>query len=665
MGKCVYIAVLCLLTFFTKAQNEKLVLKTFNEKGKVYLRWSPADAALFELALKNGYTLEYCTKVQPEDAARFTALPKKKIVFKPLLPKIDSLVKAKPQTPNNLILLQPFASKTAKAEQKKQVFALSVLNAGCNVALANEFCLRYVMEQEGNMLFTVAITNTNYTSKVEFVQLNNVAPKTKPVLSVEEKRAKQVVLKWNAANFTKYHAAYTVLRKDEVGEEHELNAHPLFFMTSKDERNKNDLYYSDTTAEEGKKYTYCILAFNHFALIRDTSNCLEVAVNYNFKPEIKTVQLKGQKDGLALTGTIGFNSEKEKTLVKTGIVMHSTQPLRNYKAITQVEVKPDNTFNALCKPMTGYYVLALISTQGDTVKSIEQYYYAYDTLAPERPTGLTGSMNENGIVNLHWKKNTEKDVKGYKVFYANSMHEEFIELPNAFCMNTAFTDTLTLTVLDSVVYYKIQAVDSSYNHSGLSAVIAIKRPDKLAPTAAVWRSVKVVEKGILLRWNNSTSGDVCQFTLNVYKAGIITRTVQFKLNDTTGTYLDTLVEPGINYRYELVVQDRNGNCSSARSGERKYEPGYRSALMLEKAQVDREKKQIVLSWRSGNENYFKVDVYRKKGDGPVLLYKTLPGNSTGFTDRQLNINNEYTYWVRATTVNGISTKLSEAVVVRY
>lgn len=245
------------------------------------------------------------------------------------------------------------------------------------------------------------------------------------------------------------------------------------------------------------------------------------------------------------------------------------------------------------------------------------------------------------------------------------MHEEFIELPNAFCMNTAFTDTLTLTVLDSVVYYKIQAVDSSYNHSGLSAVIAIKRPDKLAPTAAVWRSVKVVEKGILLRWNNSTSGDVSLLTLNVYKAGIKTRTVQFKLNDTTGTYLDTLVEPGINYRYELVVQDRNGNSSSARSGERKYEPGYRSTLKMEKAQVDREKKQIVLSWRSGNENYFKVDVYRKKGDGPMLLYKTLPGNSTGFTDRQLNINNEYTYWVRATTVNGISTKLSEAVVVRY
>ena len=63
------------------------------------------------------------------------------------------------------------------------------------------------------------------------------------------------------------------------------------------------------------------------------------------------------------------------------------------------------------------------------------------------------------------------DLYGYRVFRANSKHEEFSQITVESVFYSHYTDTISLQTLTKKVYYKILAVDQRQNWSEFSSIL--------------------------------------------------------------------------------------------------------------------------------------------------------------------------------------------------
>ncbi len=109
---------------------------------------------------------------------------------------------------------------------------------------------------------------------------------------------------------------------------------------------------------------------------------------------------------------------------------------------------------------------------------------------------------------LRWKANTEKDIKGYRIFRSNHPQHEFMNIHPAVVLDTLYIDTININTLTKNIYYRVMAIDLRENRSDLSEILQLKRPDKIPPVTPLIKDF-VVEKGrIVLNWLGSSSEDV-------------------------------------------------------------------------------------------------------------------------------------------------------------
>jgi len=127
---------------------------------------------------------------------------------------------------------------------------------------------------------------------------------------------------------------------------------------------------------------------------------------------------------------------------------------------------------------------------------------------------------------------------------------------------------------------------------------------------------------------------------------------------------DKQLELGKTYRFQLIAKDSAGNSASDLSGELLYETGVRPAVGELAYNVDREKKEISLKWNS-SAGAVKTLVYRRINDGKFTLYQTLAGTATAFSDRQLAINNTYSYRLQLVFKSGVKSEISKVVTATY
>src|SRR5690606_38657836 len=121
------------------------------------------------------------------------------------------------------------------------------------------------------------------------------------------------------------------------------------------------------------------------------------------------------------------------------------------------------------------------------------------------PTGLTGKIDTNGIVTLRWAMGREPDLMGYRVFMANAPDHEFTNLSPAPFADTTWTDTITLKTLTKRICYKVVAVDRNFNHSAMSAMLTLTKPDIIPPVAPVFSGYSVTDGTVMLKFVPSSS----------------------------------------------------------------------------------------------------------------------------------------------------------------
>jgi type III secretion system FlhB-like substrate exporter len=98
--------------------------------------------------------------------------------------------------------------------------------------------------------------------------------------------------------------------------------------------------------------------------------------------------------------------------------------------------------------------------------------YTYQDLAPRNPQNLS-AFYDDGVIKLNWNKNTEADLFRYRV-YRDTVQNFIYDTTKiiAEISDTLFNDNLKSLNANSY-YYKITAIDSSYNQSPASEEITV------------------------------------------------------------------------------------------------------------------------------------------------------------------------------------------------
>lgn len=313
-----------------------------------------------------------------------------------------------------------------------------------------------------------------------------------------------------------------------------------------------------------------------------------------------------------------------------------------------------------------YYVVQVLDTSNNISSSFPVSVTLIDSVPPSQPKFISGKIDSLGVVTLDIELNKEKDLMGYRLFYANDDFHEFSVIREGFNsldsmenpVQIQFLDTVSLNTLTSYAYYKIKALDYNYNQSKFSEIIKVKRPDTIAPTTPVFKRVKVSMHQVELRFALSRSRDVVEQMLHrKIKMEEEWQPLAFLENEAT-KYIDTNVVQGTTYTYSLRAKDDSDNYSdyAVSVSAKPYDNGVRP--IVADIAVSMEENKVLMQW-DYPEKYLDVFfiVYKRDKHGTIREFKKV--NEKLFSEL-LTVGN-YEYGIKAFTKDGGESRLSELI----
>ncbi len=315
----------------------------------------------------------------------------------------------------------------------------------------------------------------------------------------------------------------------------------------------------------------------------------------------------------------------------------------------------DTSFNAL---LSNWYFVYAVDTAGNAMVGLPEFGTVVDSIPPDPPTGIRGSIDTNGVVTLHWPLGLEPDLFGYKVFYANAPDHIFAPRTNQILRDTIWRDTIPLNVLTEDIYFALVAFDVFGNASDWSEVVRLQKPDLVPPTSPLFDDYDISERGIALHWIRSSSHDVVKHLL--YRRPEDRPDdwqLLFSDTDTVGDYgrfIDTTVAPRAAYVYRLVAVDDAANFSEREEvlvlrmpDYRTLPPVYDLALAVEEGPPP----VINLQWQFRAPRWLQhppvYAIFRAVDEGGFYFYRMTGPGATSFTDRDVEPGTTYHYLVKA------------------
>jgi hypothetical protein len=658
------------------ALDKSVFSKYFVKEKTVLLRWVPANKQLFDLAVKNGYRITRYTKEN-------NTLSSATIIAEKILPysysdsvKWLGLIR---KNENAILILKALyenknshkLSEKEKEEQNKMVYNLMLLSCDFDAEIAKACGLYFkdsTISNTKTYAYKIEINNEPASSKIFPVTMEvntavlSVNPSINGFSGIFKNRIAK--LKWKASDFTDSYGGYNIERSADNSNFKRINTSPIILLTSEYEKKKDFITYSDTVPDTKVIYYYRIRGINNFGEESDPSNVIS-GKGYDemhSSPVIDSLKvIENRKVYLRWK----MKDEKENKLPKEYILVRSEKDNGVY-SILNISNQPSSFTDESPKP-SNYYKIGAVTYGSDTIFSYSSLALIVDSIAPTAPTGLKAKVDSKGNVELTWNKNPENDVKGYKIFKANTLTEEFVQINNEFTKTTSYNDKLNLKTLSKKIYYSIVATDNNFNSSDLSKPVEVKRPDTISPVPAVLKNIEMRKNGIWLSWIPSSSDDVNRYILyhQNEKLGTDVKIREWNTQDTTSSFLDTTLESGTGYRYKIVTLDGDDNMAISNIPYMFFETGFRIKITDVKSTVDRRKRTITLNWNYIENGIDKFIIYRSKPNEPLTIIKTLAYPASSFEDNTLNIGNTYEYRIKAVFNNGAESIISDAVIAGY
>lgn len=661
------------------------IIGKYNGKA-IILRWAPSDNATFFLAKKYGYKLERAITARNGKAIKAKAEFSTIGIFKPA----DSMTWSKrvditnsyqviaahcalskiyaplPASPN-------FGEIMKRYNEERNLHGFATMAADFDTTAANLLGLRYEdknIEPGATYLYTISslipATELSVDGNVVFVDAKTDTIPPPPTL-FEYGAENHIRLDWYHQNYGRFYSAYNIERGDASGKNfRRINKFPMITAGNPDAGDRRQMTYIDSVPKDYVRYTYRLIGITPFA---EYSEPGPVIISYGrdrtppaaaHSLDISDVNqkylfMKWKKDFFE-ADFAGFN------------VMRASKQEGPYYPINEKPLSKTETSFLDKNPDDmngGFYRIETVDTAGNKNWSLGMMGFLKDTIAPAKPTGLSGKADKNGVVTLKWNLGPEKDIKGYRVYYANQADHEFTVLTGDLYQDTVFTDTVTLNRLTEQIFYQIAAADRHYNHSIRSEIIKVTLPDTVRPVKPMFKNILVTDTAIHISWIPSDSKDVMKH--NIYrKVGNGQYQLWKTVNDRNlRNITDNQVTIGEVYSYKIEAVD-DAELSSGFPMEvsgKVYDVGKRKPISNFSAAWNKEKKRVILKWTYPSSDKYHFVIYRSYNNSSFRAYKSAKGTENQFEDWDLLGSGTYVYAVIAIYKDGGTSGLTPSATV--
>lgn len=695
-----------LIGLSAQSTSSELRILGASYNGKALLRWGPLQYELWIKGVQQGYRLERFTmsnngtalsdaqvnaskvvlseRLLPASLANFTAMADTNDAAGVAMAAIynDTI---EPLTNTGNELLEALNAN----EQNDNRFSFALFAADASFVVAQKMALGFVdnsVSPTGVYLYRLSLYSSDTTQvPVRYVHTLDMriplALPTMPIPKVET-QPQQALISWSRENLDAHYTSYLVERSADNGQSwQQRNDRPLIGLEEADKPNDKNIYFADTILSQSTVYRYRVRGRSPFGIVGAPSTAVSAQsadMPLGGVPVIETI------DRLS-TGGLRLNWSFPAALndqIKGFRVYRSTEPDANFQVLGSMQGVGVRTFTHSTPAHTNFYKIKAVDLKDYEHESIAFLGQPIDETPPAKPNGLQGSIDRAGLVKLNWTKNSEADLKGYRIYRSDHENgERFQVTPEPVAANTIL-DTLNMQTLSRKMYYWVKAVDFRENESAFSNILVLTRPDVNPPSAPVLSALEATDKGVKATWIPSTSSDVLRHVLQRRALGKITWEEILSQNGRpveTQFFVDSTLKDELEWEYRLLAFDSSALFTPST-------PQTIKAFQVKMPDIEQFSAEsslignqwvVKLSWQYPAAAKIRgFEILRSRAGGPMLPYRVLEisdgddlslGQSAGGrklyawkdlgADRGVN----YQYQVLAKFNNGANSPLSAIV----
>jgi len=706
MKKIFILFIISFSAFLLSAQVENSIIQKDSTKSKpeikviaaylgdsMIIRWAPTDVDGWLMGYNRGFNIK---RLELNDSlipiSKWQKLNKELIFpysiqkFKKIFEKDDTddymLIAAESLygkygiSGKTEIKPKSMAEMMLEAEDFKSRFAMCLLASDFSAQAAKSMGFRWVDNTVSKGKIYMYLVSSPYVDSAK-IQLEEayISIDTKkeynvyPMVSKVDELENQVNLLLDREFHQKYFTGFWIEKSIDNGMTYQrLNKLPYLnpLTNQKGIGNRDYIVYTDTFPENYILALYRVIGLTPFATQSKPSKPVKAIGRDKTPPalpdSVKTEMLS--TDSMK----ISWYYNKIPDDLKGFYITKSDKPYAGFDLMQEEMLSKDTRVYIDTNPdldLINYYSLICVDTAGNASMTNAAHGYYIDSVPPEIPKNLSGSIDTNGVVTVVWDKGKEHDIHGYFVYMSNSKDHVFSNMTGKTIPDTVFRDTINLMTLTEEIYYKIIAVDHNFNESGFSEVLMLKKPDLLPPTPPLLIEAKLTESSVALTYKKSHSKDVEYYYLLRKNITENWDTIQIHHMDSIPDLLvDQDLKPNTKYNYALIAKDDDGNFSNIA-----YRLSVRTKRIIPKGKFTFfdaivKDKTVELKWIYVGRADDRIMIYRKTDKGKVKLLKNIKADNEIYTDTRVKENKVYKYFLGAETKGGRQLSFSKKKIVQ-
>jgi len=684
------------------------VVVSRNYGDSIVIRWAPKDAGLWRLASHYGWNIyriitEEEELANPEDSVAYKLLnktPIKAMTLEEMKAKYDStnfyvgvaaqaLYGESYYNPTEEEGMENYVFRREQEQSQRQAMAYMAAERSPHAATA--LGLRFVDKNvKPGVTYVYVIEclvsqDIAPTDRVTFLVSSEIFKRdytnTVPNIFIHQNSPYTAFVYWGKNKLSGYY----VERSEDKGKHWTaLNDAPIFGYEPDREtyevfgeeigRILEDNVGTFDSLSLNKKYIYRVRAFDAFGDFTPYKESEVFEMEDLIPPAVPVLEFIVPKDNKECT--LNWLVDKQDDDLDGYIVTFSDDPGGPWSNIT--DVLPPKTREWVDKNAhdrgRGYYRIFAVDKSGNVSYSLSQCNNIEDDVPPSPPTGLTGVVDTSGIVIMQWNQNPEKDILGYRVYFANQKDHDFIQRLGQRVEDTVFVDALDRNTLTKYVYFYVVAEDNSHNFSKPSDTLEVPVPDIVPPGVAVLKDYTQTDESVTFTWLQSTSEDVAAYYVyrkkdneKQWKHVRIFTPDELKEGEHI-VYTDFPEPSPVNYNYCIEVFDK-GRLSSGKTGQTTVR--FRGASVIEipldlKVSLNKAKTCATLDFGyeyESKKDYYGV-IFKSVNDEPAYATASFRRGEKTYTDCNLNSNDKVRYHIQLFLGSGRRSQKSKEVIVR-